>query len=726
MEGSASLMKFKWNSGRLWLRVSVFGIVLLLVLSLIQGIIYWRFDPQDVRTSIDRGLAGTGRVVLINGEIRPRLFPSPGLILEQVTLTDRDGKTPAARAERLDVRFSWWQWLTGDYAVRSLRLEGSSLKISRLSDGSMSLSDLFRNSQSRKYRLRLETLKVRNSTLVFSDVINNVSGRLEAIDLDALDLRTEDASLDASARMFNGKHNIKLSVSTPMVIQDDQTRIDDLNLIAQANTPQYGNSQLSINGKFRLNFAALQAEGESITIALQNELPRSKFTLSVPKMNAGMDLINAERAGLAGEVDSQRGQYQFHGSLESLRFANSVFDAARLNGQLDWKNGKHSVALNISTPVHMAGQALSFKPLALNARVTTPFLPKKQLSARLNGSGQAWLNKSILDLSVAGKLDGADLKVSMQQQGWLHSYRKLDVSLARLDLNHYLPENTENPVALLNSAERVNLDWLDYVNMDAHLAINEIILGRFHLNQIATDVKANPRTLQLNNVTADIYRGKLAGSLKLVRDGVVKVEAKQKLTNVSITPVLTDLFGFHRLEGRGDSMFEVTAQGNSYQSWRNTLTGDMAMSLTDGALTGIDLVSALKNLPAELRDANSRITAKTDQRTAFSKLSATIRLNNGVARNRNLQLSSELVNLTGHGKLDLVNGIVDYTMDVRANPKEFERLKDVSVPLKITGPIGSPVYALDFNAMVKGKKTDAERQDALKEQLKKQIGTMLP
>lgn len=97
-----------------------------------------------------------------------------------------------------------------------------------------------------------------------------------------------------------------------------------------------------------------------------------------------------------------------------------------------------------------------------------------------------------------------------------------------------------------------------------------------------------------------------------------------------------------------------------------------------------------------------------------------------MARSQDLKLASQLVNVNGGGKMDLKQNIVDYTMDVQANPQEFARLKGVNVPLKITGPINSPVYALDFNALVKGKKTEGEKQQALKQQLQKQITTILP
>ena len=37
-----------------------------------------------------------------------------------------------------------------------------------------------------------------------------------------------------------------------------------------------------------------------------------------------------------------------------------------------------------------------------------------------------------------------------------------------------------------------------------------------------------------------------------------------------------------------------------------------------------------------------------------------------------------------------------------------------------------PVYSLDFNAMVKGKKTEGEKQQVLKQELGKQITSILP
>lgn len=43
------------------------------------------------------------------------------------------------------------------------------------------------------------------------------------------------------------------------------------------------------------------------------------------------------------------------------------------------------------------------------------------------------------------------------------------------------------------------------------------------------------------------------------------------------------------------------------------------------------------------------------------------------------------------------------------------------MPLKITGALAAPIYALDFNTLIKDKKTEGEKQQVLKEQLTNQI-----
>ncbi|XLM19947.1 hypothetical protein MKD33_15595, partial [Chromobacterium piscinae] len=69
----------KWNSGRLWLRISTYGtLAVVLLLVLIRALIYWQFDEAAVRGNLTRALQDSDRTVRIEGRITPHVFPSPG------------------------------------------------------------------------------------------------------------------------------------------------------------------------------------------------------------------------------------------------------------------------------------------------------------------------------------------------------------------------------------------------------------------------------------------------------------------------------------------------------------------------------------------------------------------------------------------------------------------------------------------------------------------------
>jgi AsmA protein len=284
-------------------------------------------------------------------------------------------------------------------------------------------------------------------------------------------------------------------------------------------------------------------------------------------------------------------------------------------------------------------------------------------------------------------------------------------------------------VALLQDNHPLSLDWLDFLDVSGRISVGELAMGRFKVNGVQADVTATPEELSVKGLSAKIYEGELVGEAKLERGQGQphKLELDQTLKGMSIRPLLIDLFDFPRVEGHGSGQVKVKTEGNTFAEFRNGLNGEVQMGLNNGALTGIDLVAALKNLPAELKELNNKsVNAQKDQRTTFSTLASHMNFQKGVARNTDLKLASQLMNVSGGGKLDLVKNIIDYNLDVRANPKEFSSLEGVNVPLKITGPINSPVYALDFNALVKGKKTQVEKQQTLKQELKKQITTILP
>ncbi|WP_199102529.1 AsmA family protein [Aquitalea sp. ASV11] len=715
----------KWNSGRLWLRIAVYGsgtVIALFVL--IQALIFWQFDEAAVRKTLSSALNDTGRQVAVEGKITPLLFPSPGLSIHQLNISEPGSKQSFARVEQLDVYLSWIPLLTGNREIKALEMHGVTASIARGTDGRLSIMDLLLHRSPGTVSMKLDRLLVREGTVLYSDHSSGTEQKLDTVSLDADDLRS-GASLTAAAILSNGKRPIRLAVSTPLTIQDDQVSLEKLDAVAISEVPGLGESKFAATGQYKLNFATLQTSGKDLSFRFSSERPSSQLELKVPELNASFNEVSIPTGRLSGKLSYAHSQYQLDAGLDNLKLTEGGMAADKVNGNFNWQAGDTRLNFKLDAPLALMGmKQLRMQPLNMTATVTTPLLPRGKLVSSMQGALDGDLDEPRLNLRVAGKLDGSDLSVTVSQFGLMKPRHEVTLSVGKLDLNRYLPESKGDPVAIFQDGKPIPLDWLDYFDLTGKVAVGELAMGRFRMNNLNASVRINPRELELDQMSADIYQGRLQGDMLLARRDTPHLEVKQTLKDMNIRPLLVDLLNFNRLDGKGNGKIDVTADGKSFLELRNTLTGNVETSLNKGALTGIDLVAALKNLPAELKEWNS--PAQADQKTTFSTLSAAFRLDKGVARSQNMQLASQLVNVKGAGKVDLTQNIVDYTMDVQANPQEFSRLKGVNVPLKITGPLNAPVYALDFNAMVKGKKTEGEKQQALKQELKKQITTILP
>lgn len=721
-------MKINWNSGRLWLRLITIGISLFLCVFLVHLVIYLRFDPQTVIQSLNQGFGQNGRAIHIDGTIRPHLFPSPGLTIKNLTLTDKDGKTPVLKTGKINIRLSWWSWLSGNTVVRRLVLEDASIQAQRYADGSLSFDDILHSKKEQAYQIHLNSLFIRNSTLVFNDKVHNRNSRIEAINIEAEGIHDPDAILNATGRLLlNQKKDIVISVRSPISTKDYTLSLNQMNLTTAMDNKEMGLLMLSATGKLQINYDKLFIKGKGMTFFLKGSETQNGLMLNVPELNLNEQSIRFKNTHGVGIADDKHGRYILHFSMKDASYNYVSFDTSKIVGLLSWKTGNQSVLLNLSSALQVLEHRFRLPSLDLKVSASTKLFPQTNLGV-IKGSLNGAFSQAGLNLIGKGKLNQAPIDFSMKQKGWFDTYRKLDIDIASLDMNHFFPASTEDTIALFDDKTRFDFDWMKYTNIDTKFAIGELMAGRFRFKNINGNLKVTPESLLCDNIRADVYGGKLISSLKLNKAETITVEAKQSYLSVDINKLFFDLFGYRRITGQGSGAINVSAQGNTFAAWRNTLTGDISMNLTNGALMGIDLVSMLKNLPAELRNTNRQSTLSTDsaQQTQFQQLSASLRLSQGTARNRNLKLISQVADVSGHGKFNLKDGIIDYTLDVKANPKSFDGLDGMNVPIKITGPITAPVYALDFNAMVKGKTTPEERQTALKEELKKQIGSMLP
>ena len=120
------------------------------------------------------------------------------------------------------------------------------------------------------------------------------------------------------------------------------------------------------------------------------------------------------------------------------------------------------------------------------------------------------------------------------------------------------------------------------------------------------------------------------------------------------------------------------------------------------------------------------------EKTDFTELRGTARIDNGRIRNDDLSAKSPLLRITGAGEVDLVKEEVDYLVTATVvatrtgqGGKELADLAGIPIPVRITGPFARLSYRPDVRALVK-ERTQGEVKQRLGEEVDKRLKEKVP
>ena len=206
-----------------------------------------------------------------------------------------------------------------------------------------------------------------------------------------------------------------------------------------------------------------------------------------------------------------------------------------------------------------------------------------------------------------------------------------------------------------------------------------------------------------------LYGGKGTGTVLV--DGhaaAAKIEASFALKSVQMLPLLQDAAGLGRLSGRGNVAFGFTGSGRSQRDIVKTLLGQGRMEVADGTLIGYDVPQMVRGLQ---NGSFGNWQDNPVNKTAFSMLTATATMTNGIMASDDLALVSPALRMLGTGKADLPAQTVDDTlkpaiMAASDNPDQPAGATAsidpaLSLPVRVTGPWAHPKFALDLGAIAK-------------------------
>ncbi|MEW9900435.1 AsmA family protein [Chitinivorax sp. PXF-14] len=646
----------------------------------------------------------TQRKFSLQGPLRLSLWPL-GIELNKVALSERLSDDDFLGAERAVLGLRLLPLLHGELSVDRLTLEGLRVNLRRLPDGSHNFDDLLQSPKPGPLTWSLRQLQVRQGQLRWYDRESQPRWVLREVGIEgARNDRTEPLRLDLAGELlhpgFSGHIEAKAAVKVDPRLREfslpdlqakwvgtaEGTRIG----VALSGGLQYagGVATLSRGGvRFDAYAGALHFSAAGAMPTARWE--EGRFTAPKLKMRGSL------------EAQADRGKLDIEFSQLSAQSGSLAAESAL---HFEARHGNHALAAELAGPIRVGTGFNSFSlPKAMiKATLSRDGESKPLSSLQVNGSASLdWAEQQVF-ANLSGSYDDAPASLRFVMRDFGAPRYDLNAELTRLDVNRLVLAKPAPAKPGEDSRGPVQLDFslLDGWAGKAELKIGELLLGPVHFGQVLLGARSEDGMLQIEPFAASLYQGTLSGSASLAFRARPELKLKQRLVGMNVRPLLEDVIGLSRVEGRGEAEIELTASGDSVDEMRRSLDGNVRVSLRDGSIRGIDLGKLL----VKPQSKSGEHAADVATSTAFSSLNAVFQLKKGVARTDELRLDSPLLSLGGGGLIDVAENVIDYKLEAAFTKKpgghERAALAGVVVPVTISGPLNAPHYDVDMRPLI--------------------------
>jgi AsmA protein len=281
-----------------------------------------------------------------------------------------------------------------------------------------------------------------------------------------------------------------------------------------------------------------------------------------------------------------------------------------------------------------------------------------------------------------------------------------------LDLSPYV-----STVRLLTANQRewssgpIGLDGLSGIDLDLRLSAANVVMSNAKIGRTAIAANLRGGHLVITVGEAQAYGGVIKGSLELASfERGVDVKSQLQFTDVDLESCLGQLFGLHRLEGKGNLAFAVEGSGDSVLGVTRTLTGSANLTGTNGALAGINVEQLLRRL--ERRPLSGGGEFRTG-RTPYDTIAVALKIAQGTVTVQTVTVTGSAVQLALAGSASIperdldLKGTAALVASGRPGAAPFE------LPFIVQGSWDDPIMLPDAEALIRRSGAAAPLLDAV-------------
>lgn len=700
------------------------GVVVLAIVAVAALSAYFAFvfDPNDYRDRLAETVEQqTGRKLTLSGDIELSVFPWLGLKLGAAELGNAPGfsERPFASLSAAEARVKLAPLLGGEVAIDRVTLHGLQLSLERNKAGETNWADLIGEDTPHGAGEAADERAGEGAP---------VSLAVGGIDVQNASIRWSDAQ--------NGREDVisDVAVVTGEILPGAPFDLDAGVSFALAQPA--ANGRATLVGRVTLDLAAQRYRIEDLRATVKADgagLPGGSIDAG---LMAGVDAdlqagtVSVDRLALTAY------QVQMIGALK----ATSVTDTPAVDGTLEIAGLDPRVLM----------EALG---LRAPATANPEQLKRASFKARVSGTP----SRVALD-DIVATLDDSKINGSLALADLEKSAVRFDLTIDKIDVDSYLPPAGESAAPDAASAkdskngETTAASPLDLRGLDVagQLKIGALKVHGMDASAIDVGVKLAGGRLEVMP-KASLYGGRLDATTVLeARGAPTGLSVNGSLTDVQLGEVLRAVSGKpEKLTGRARVSAKLRGTGLDADSLKKTLAGTVDLKVLDGALKGINIARFFREAEARLSGTPVEAVSGAEQ-TDFSDLAASLQLGGGVVRNDDLSMRSPLLRVGGEGSANLLSESIDYLVKATLvgtltgqGGKSLDQVRDITVPVRVSGTFSDPKYTLDAEALlsgaVKGRldaekakveekvkaKVDEAREDAkgkIQEELKKGLG----
>ena len=363
----------------------------------------------------------------------------------------------------------------------------------------------------------------------------------------------------------------------------------------------------------------------------------------------------------------------------------------------------------------------TFDPRALAAalQIEMPSFSKDQAFRTLQIQGRWQLKDQFIELEEAAlQIDDSRVKARGRMALLANRDTVLYAELDRIKLDSYWQpaqeEASRSPSATKGQgkhgthANKPPLKW-NGRNASLQLKIGQLSWHKIRATKINGTINLNQQGFDARLDSANIFDGAMQARVqrktqKNKNQWRFELHGKD-LAAEQVIAAAGKEDGF--LRGPATVNFEGTAIGNNGAELLKSLDGQTQLSLGRAELSNARWMRAAANVLAFLKIGSQ--TDRDKNLLSIQSAAASLRLVDGVADNRDLDLRMPLWTADGMGTIDFVRRQVDYTLRLRIKNEE----NPILVPILIRGPFERLSYTPQFD------KTITERAgEKIKEKIK--------